>query len=220
MLFLIAVISLAAFFLILSSSPCIDFAMLASPVSPFLNTYSLSYLYDVRPNASSLAILFPGQSAEVLPSSISRMVPGIFQGEQVRCLSFWWDTNCRAWFWEDFLFVGDTLFLLFFFLSFFFYLRLFDGVRFQYSQALIVIIIIIIIIIINSILFILRFWQTVSPDLFDSSKYSGRLQPYWDLDALYSISDLLYTNCFPCFRLMIPRLQLWLESLLYFLLMF
>ena len=63
--------------------------MLASPLPPsFLNTHSLYHFSDVRLCESFLAFL--PSFVEVLPLSISRMVPSILQGQLPRCLSFCW----------------------------------------------------------------------------------------------------------------------------------
>ena len=53
-----------------------------------------------------------------------------YKEEQPMCLSLWWDSCCRAWIRETFSFVWGSHFL------FFFHLRLFNDVCFQYSQIL------------------------------------------------------------------------------------
>ena len=93
-------------------------------------TVCLCHLWDVRPYGSSLFLL-SGLFVEVLPSSALRMVPSILQRRQSRCLSFWWGFCDIVWFHVVFSFSWDTL------LIFFFHLRLFNGVRFQYSKALV-----------------------------------------------------------------------------------
>ena len=92
----------------------------------------LCHLLGVRPYASSLAFLSSGLFVEVLPSSISRMFSVYLTRGTLRCLSVWWDSCNRTWFWEVFSFVWDILFLFFFS-----HLHLFDGVRFQYSHVLV-----------------------------------------------------------------------------------
>ena len=71
---------------------------------------SVCHISDVRSCVSSLVFLSSGPFVEVLPLSMSGTVLSIFQGRQPKYLSIWWDFYCIAWFWELFLFVGDTLF--------------------------------------------------------------------------------------------------------------
>ena len=102
-------------FLMNSSSFCIDAStlswMLVSPLLLFLTQYSLSMsLRGVRPYASSLVFLFSGPFVEVPLSSSSEIVPSIWQGEQSRCLSLWWDFCYLVWFWVSSSFFCDTLF--------------------------------------------------------------------------------------------------------------
>ena len=136
-LFLVPVNSLSLFFLILSSNPRTDestlSSMLVSPLpSSFLDTYSLCHLSDIKSCASSSAFLSSGPFIEILPLSISRMVASILEVGQLRCLTLWWDSSCKIWFREVFSFVWDTL------KNFFFNLHLFDGVRFLFSQVLVI----------------------------------------------------------------------------------
>ena len=78
----------------------------------------------------TLVFLSFGPFVEVLFLSISRIVTSILQGEQSRCLLFWWNSCYTVWFREVFLFPWILSF------NIFFHLHLFDGVRFQYSQVL------------------------------------------------------------------------------------
>ena len=89
-------------------------------------------LRNVRPYESLLAFLFSGPFNGNLLSFTSRMVPSILQEGQPRCLSLWWDFCYVVWFQVVFAFSWDT-----FFYNFFFHLRLFNSVHFQYSQVLV-----------------------------------------------------------------------------------
>ena len=71
---------------------------------------------------------FSGPFVELL-MSILRMVPSILQRGQLRCLSLWWDFCYVVRFRVVFSFFRDII--IYFFL---FHFRLFDGVRFQFSQ--------------------------------------------------------------------------------------
>ena len=88
-------------------------------------------LWDVRPDALSSVFLFSGPFVSVLPSVTSRMVPSILLGGQLWRLSLWCDFHYIVWFRVVSSLSWDILF------KFFFHLRLFCGVRFQYLQVLV-----------------------------------------------------------------------------------
>ena len=94
--------------------------------------FCVCHISDVKPYAIIINFLSFGPFLWVLPSSISRIVPSILQAGQPKCLSPWWGSYCRAWFRRSF-FVR----LMYSSCYFFFYLRLIDGIHFQYSQVLI-----------------------------------------------------------------------------------
>ena len=101
--FLVTLISLPLHFFMLSLSHCIDTSMLSlmhtSPLPPsFLDTYSLRYLWDIRPYALSWVFLFCAPFVEVLLLSSLRMVPNILQEEQLWYLPLWWDFCYEVWF--------------------------------------------------------------------------------------------------------------------------
>ena len=107
--------------------------MLASPLHPsFLDTYSLS-MSSLGCKAFCIVIifLFSGPFVEVLPSSILRIVPIIFQQVQTRCLFLCWDFYHIFWFQIVFSISWETL------LKNFLFFHSFDGVSFQYSQILV-----------------------------------------------------------------------------------
>ena len=85
------------------------------------------YPSDIRPCASSLIFLSSVPFFWVLLLSILSMVPSILKERQPRCLSFWWN------FWFRLVWSRSSEVL---FCYFFYHLRLFDSVRFQYSQLL------------------------------------------------------------------------------------
>ena len=72
--------------------------------------------------------------SELPPLSILWMVQDILYGVLPRYLFLWWDFSCRAWFRKILLFIWG----IFSFSSLFFYLSLFDGVCFQYSQETVI----------------------------------------------------------------------------------
>ena len=92
----------------------------------------LCHYTDVMFCASSSTFLSSGPFLWVHSLSIFRMVPSILQGRQPWCLSHWCNLCSRVWFRETSSFVWGTHFL------FFFHLYLFNGVRFQYSQVLVI----------------------------------------------------------------------------------
>ena len=78
-LFLVAVISLYLIFFMKSLRRLIDVSMLSSMLASLLPPFSDTYLWNIRPDASSLYFFFSGPFAEVLPSSTLRIVPSILR---------------------------------------------------------------------------------------------------------------------------------------------
>ena len=89
----------------------------------FLDTYNLSHFPSVKHCAFTLIFL---SSSSSLVHFI--MFLSILQRRPFCFLFFWWDFLMKNWFHEVFSFNWGTLFYSYF------YLRLFDGVHFQYSQ--------------------------------------------------------------------------------------
>ena len=94
------------------------------------HTIRLHHLWDVRPYVSSWVFLSSAPFDEVLLRSTLRMVPSILRRGQYGYLYL----LCSLVSSSFLAFLNNSCFL-FFVCSFFFHLRLFDGVRFQYSQV-------------------------------------------------------------------------------------
>ena len=87
----------------------------------------LYHLENVWPYTKSLVFLFSGPFAEVLLLSTLRIFSSMLQGGQPTYLSFWWDFCYAVWFRIVFSFSWGILFH--------FHFRMFDSVRFQYTQV-------------------------------------------------------------------------------------
>ena len=72
-----------------------------------IHTVCLPHLRDVRPDASSIVLLFSVPFVEVLLWYTLRMVLSILRGGQPRCLSLWWDFYNVVLVWVVFSFSGD-----------------------------------------------------------------------------------------------------------------
>ena len=114
-IFVVVVISLSSCIFMLSSSRCIDSSMLswmlASHLSPFLDTYSLC-TSSLRYKALCIygRFLLPGPFVGVLFCFILRIVPSILRGRQPRYLSLSWNFCYVVTFQIVFSFSWDILF--------------------------------------------------------------------------------------------------------------
>ena len=119
-------ISLPWLVLMFFSSLHIDASVLSSLLATAVTPFFLKILgYKALCIIINILVLW----SICLPLSIFGMVQGILERGSPRSLSIWRVFCRRFWFWEVLSFIGSTLLL------FFFHLRSFDGVHFQYSQV-------------------------------------------------------------------------------------
>ena len=108
-----------------------DLRMFSSLLPSFIDTYSLSTSsLGCKALRIVMKFLVLNSICWSLPASTLRMSPSNLRGGRPSFLSLWWDFFYVVWLWVVFSFSWSILFF-----NSFNDLRLFDGVRFQYSKV-------------------------------------------------------------------------------------